>query len=488
MEASTLDRLGEAPVPKGSTPAIGGGEGNSADRVHALAIAGRYAEALRLAQDELAKAPGEPELLFARASVLFDWGRVREAREGFLTAEACGLARTALFLNLAWSSHLLRRAQDAERYARRALELDPASEAARIGLATVLQRLKRYPEAIAVYEEALARNPQAANCLAGVAYCKLEQRDYVGAQAWLQRALALAPQVAPMWVNLGVALANLEHYQEALDAFRRAEALENEQGLAHESVIDHARALVDTGQDAAVVELLRRHLPRLSDPRALSHYAFTLLTLGRFREGWEHYEVRWLQEPHLSHRPGYDKPVWAGQPLAGKTVLIRPEQGAGDIVQFARYASLLKARGALVILEARPELIRLARGFADVDQVFTPPAAAPHFDFYIHALGLPRAFATEVATIPNPGAYLAVDAQARAQWAARVTGTGLRVGLAWPAIRGIRATASAPSRSRSYPICSRSKASISTRCRSSRSKASSTPSHRIRASRISATT
>lgn len=432
MDAGQYDAVLVPDAAAASRSAMTSPATTAADDIHALATAGRYGEALARANRELAAAPDDAELLFARAAVLFDWGRVREAREAFLAAEARGLARTALYLNLAWASHLMRRAQDAEHYARKALASDPSSAAAQIGLATVLQRMKRYPEAIAAYEHALANNPESGNCAAGIAYCMLEQKEYEGAEEWLRRAIALTPQSPSLWVNLGVALASRERYDEAFAALRSAEAMEMEQGLPPESAIDHAYTMILTGQDPAVVELLRRHLPHLPDPRAHSHYAFALLSLGRYAEGWDQYEVRWLQEPHLSHRPGFAQPVWAGQPLAGKTVLVRAEQGAGDIVQFARYATLLKARGARVVLQVRSELVRMAAGFADVDHAYAPPTPVPPFDYYVHVMGLPRAFGTEVATIPRDVPYLRIDPAARAPWQRRFERSdGLRVGLAW---------------------------------------------------------
>ena len=72
-----------------------------------------------------ARYPRDGELLFARASIWFDWGRIREACTGFLQAEAAGLARIALYLNLAWSWQLLGDADEAEPYARKAIALDP---------------------------------------------------------------------------------------------------------------------------------------------------------------------------------------------------------------------------------------------------------------------------------------------------------------------------------------------------------------------------
>ena len=54
-----------------------------------------------------------------------------------------------------------------------------------------------------------------------------------------------------------------------------------------------------------------------------------------------------MQKP----RP-FPLPLWDGSPLDGKTLLIYMEQGLGDMIQFIRYASLVKERGGKV--EATP--------------------------------------------------------------------------------------------------------------------------------------
>ena len=408
------------------------------EQAHALSADGRYAEALALVGGELSRRPGEPELLFASATVLFDWGRIHEARAVFLRAEALGLARTALYLNLAWSCQMLRLSEEAEHYARKATELEPENAAAHFGLGSVLQSQKRYPEAIASFELALVNAPENALNAAGIGLCKIAQGDFVDAETWMRRAVALAPENPQLLTNLGVAIVNQDRYAEALATLERAGALESALGVPPESISETGFTMVSMGLYPAAAEMYKRNLAAFPDPRAHGHYAFLMLALGHFREGWSQYEFRWMQEPHLSKRPKFVQPCWAGQDLSGKSILLLAEQGLGDIINFARYAVPLKAMGATVHLQVRPEILQLAQGFAGTDQVFAPPTPPPPFDYYIHLMSLPHVLGTELATVPADVPYVRVDPNRAQQWAARIGDGGpspevdqLRVGLAW---------------------------------------------------------
>ncbi|MBS0325338.1 MAG: hypothetical protein JSS46_02180, partial [Proteobacteria bacterium] len=125
-------------------------------------------------------------------------------------------------------------------------------------------------------------------------------------------------------------------------------------------------------------------------------------------------------------------PMWAGQSLAGRTVLLRCEQGVGDVVQFIRYAPLVKALGATVLLELRPGLGALANAFPGVDAAFTQGAPLPTFDYWIGLLDLPRVFETTLNTIPAATPYLRADPRRVEHWRERLASyDGLKVGLVW---------------------------------------------------------
>ena len=161
------------------------------------------------------------------------------------------------------------------------------------------------------------------------------------------------------------------------------------------------------------------------------------LLFGHMKEGWEQYEARW-RDPGLSPRVLdriYPQPVWKGEPFAGKTLLLRWEQGFGDAIMYVRYAPLVKARGGRVILEVMEPLVDLMATCEGLDAVVSDGEPAPEFDLQISLLSLPRVFQTELDTIPARIPYLSVPARVpHRQGLDRVLAAtqGLtRIGLAW---------------------------------------------------------
>jgi hypothetical protein len=196
--------------------------------------------------------------------------------------------------------------------------------------------------------------------------------------------------------------------------------------------LNHSICLLRSARVREAVDLLESRLPRNPNVQAHCHYSLALLLSGRMKEGWDQFEFRWLDGPLKPARPNFVKPAWTGQPLEGKTILIRSEQGYGDFFQFIRYAPHVKAQGAQVLLTV-PELVReIAEGADGIDEVLKPNRPYPHFDFYVDMLSLPRVFGTTLHDVPCQVPYLEVDAARRAAWAARIgNSSGFNVGLAW---------------------------------------------------------
>jgi hypothetical protein len=97
---------------------------------------------------------------------------------------------------------------------------------------------------------------------------------------------------------------------------------------------------------------------------ARSNLGRALLTLGEFEEGWQNFKYL-----HTSRVLRHGGRKLDGTDVGGKSVLLYGEGGLGNIIQFARYATLLAERGAKVVFESPPALARLLKTVPGVERV-----------------------------------------------------------------------------------------------------------------------
>ena len=195
--------------------------------------------------------------------------------------------------------------------------------------------------------------------------------------------------------------------------------------LSNLGLLLHAAGRLDEAESA-----YRRALELNTRPATQVNLGMLLISQGRYAEGWPLYESRF--SAGLKNPPSFAFPKWAGESLAGKSLLLWPEQGFGDYVQFVRYAPLLKRLGlSRLTLVCAPPLAELMRSVDGADAVLTASDAIVPHDYWLPIMSAPHRLGTTLATIPVALPYIQPDAGHVARWSARTPGGAFKVGLVW---------------------------------------------------------
>jgi len=144
-------------------------------------------------------------------------------------------------------------------------------------------------------------------------------------------------------------------------------------------------------------------------PQLRAELGLAVLAQGRLAEGFRLYDA-WREIADGGTRPAPDlgAPLWAGEDLAGRNVLVWGEEGFGDQIMYARFVPLLRAAGAQVVWVCDPALVRLVREGLGVEALALQPGALAIEGLHYAAptSRLPVVFMQRFAS-PPPAPFLA---------------------------------------------------------------------------------
>jgi Flp pilus assembly protein TadD len=280
--------------------------------------------------------------------------------------------------------------EQAEALYRRAIAVDAAYMPAHYNLGNVLRSTARLTDALAAYE----------------------------------RAAQLVPDDYEIHVNRGVTLNAMSRYGEAVAAFDTAAALAPD---ALEPPLNKGVALDRCGRHEEAIQVWSDMLARDRSCSIARYYrSMAYLLLGQTRQGFLEHESRLDLPGYVPHDLLVGKEEWDGGALDGKTLLIYPEQGMGDMLQFLRYVSVCKQRGARTMVVCHPPLASLLETAPEIDLVVPDGTPLPEdYAAYISVLSLPYALGMHHDVPPLP---LRVASEPVAQLA---QARGLKVGVCW---------------------------------------------------------
>lgn len=277
-----------------------------------------------------------------------------------------------------------------------ALAIDPKCDHARFTLGSALSALGDMRGAIAMFDRVLANEADHAGAHLNRGNALINLDDVAAGEADLRDAVALDPSLKEAWASLGVVRTIRGDPSDAVAACDRAIALDPDFAIAH--------------WNRGVAALLA----------------------GDFRTGFGAYEWR-KRHPLYGHQfDRFPVPVWQGEQLAGKHLLVRAEQGLGDTIMFARFLPALARQAARVTLACHPTLFGLFTGLGiglcPIEDPF--PAGV---DVAIDQMSLPHVLGLTPEAIPAASGYLAPHYARAQRWRAIIPKQPQTrvVGLVW---------------------------------------------------------
>lgn len=241
--------------------------------------------------------------------------------------------------------------------------------------------------------------------------------------ALIRRCAAIAPDEFMPAFNLGGCLSRDGKYRESLKHYNRALELAKTPDQDVMALHHLGMAYNDLGENDKAIWIYERALASRPDDKEVGQSrAISWLCQGKLNQGLTEFEVR-LHKP--ARKPIYQSgiPIWKGEDIRGKSVIITHEQGYGDTIQFIRFMWHFGIDSRFMVrrisFAGPPELNALlqtqknfARGFHwfdekgpfEADYICSPMAAAAHFGIeYKGVTGHPY-MSAEPFALPDRGA------------------------------------------------------------------------------------
>lgn len=147
----------------------------------------------------------------------------------------------------------------------------------------------------------------------------------------------------------------------------------------------------------------------------------------------EHKDCNWFYAKNL------DIPLWQGEQLVGRSLLLWTEQGVGDTIQFCRYVTLLSSMGASVSIMlhgAHASVVDILRTLEGINAIYIANQESDNLrdviDFHCPMMSLMHRLKFSLDTIPSSTPYLTDVSSHHSKWNfLKQDSKKIKIGLVW---------------------------------------------------------
>ncbi len=335
--------------------------------------------------------------------------------------------------------------------------------------AVALHRAGNLEGAELAYRRVLKRNPRDPDSLHLLGVVRGQRGDPQEGATHIKRALALRDDFPDahmnlaliLWQNLGDPDAAERHVRRALHyrktptnynqlgnllraRGRHDEALAAFRGAMEsdprnpEGYLIYARALRMTNDAATMLQVAEAGL-KIAPQHPVLHLMTSeaFFALGRLKEGWHAYRWRFHSAENRIPPKAYQLPMWSGEALADRAILVWTEQGPGDEIMYASMFADVIAAAKRCVIQCSARLAPIMRRSFPGTEIFDRDLTAEELeglDVQSPAGSLGEWLRLSFADFPRRNSYLKADEPLRDALRAKYEAGSSRplvVGIAW---------------------------------------------------------
>lgn len=291
-------------------------------------------------------------------------------------------------------------------YYQKSMYLNPKNPDVYFNIANIFRASNNPVQAIEFYQKSLNLKPNDAECYFKIGISFIMNKDYDQSIEFLNKALELNYNEAEVYLYLGNAYCEKEDYEQAKIYFNKSIKLNP----------NNPNSYSNLGLIYNFNNELNKAIPNLLKALELDpNNKVTEFTLARayirnqnFKVGWNYFESRDeifdcydRENESLFNKPWRDN-------ISGKTIYVNQIGGYGDAIQFSRYLSVLKSKGAKIITDISEPLTALFKYNNIQADIIEPSVSTSNikFDARISSICLPAYFKTSFENTISKGAYL----------------------------------------------------------------------------------
>lgn len=328
-------------------------------------------------------------------------------------------------------------------------EFDKDNAEAYYKFGIVLGDKKEYTGAEIMFSRVVVLRPEHARAWNNLGSIALRKGDFESARKAFEFAIKQNPNLYEPYCNLGVLHHEQGNVLGAVNYFESAEKITPDDPVL---LCNLAMARWERGEYEKARKTIRHCLDKNQDHKDAKYIeSFIALAYGEFTTGWSGYKYRFGR---MASSGELKIPIWRGEALNGKTILLTPEQGLGEQLLFASCIPDLLNQGVRCILVCADKLKGLFQqsfSTAIVKSIsdFKSLSSYGSIDFQLSIAELGLYFRTENGSFQNDKAFIKINPTCVDTWRADLLKLGgrLNVGISW--IGGSSKTGGA---SRSIPL------------------------------------